>query len=153
MTDCHNINNPLNNKIMNKAEFKAIKMIAEKLDWKSVNFETIKQMVRNQQALELDTVGECDDEEDTLLSIALWDKEKIISTMYVSSYQDLVMWGVYSFCDSMGITPEVYSDMVTYYNCIQPEVICDEYTDWLNEYYSDYDAEIMRDVMWMNNNC
>lgn len=141
---------------MNKAEFKAIKMIAEKLDWKSVNFETIKQMVRNQQALELDTVGECDDEEDTLLSIALWDKEKIISTMYVSSYQDLVMWGVYSFCDDMGITPEYFSAMLTWNSVKDNLLVADEearYEEWLNEYYSDYDAEIMRDVMWMNNNC
>ena len=138
---------------MNRAEFKAIKKIAEKLDWKAVNFETIKQMVRNQQALELDIIGECDDEEDTLLSIALWDKDAIISTMYVSDYMSMVMWNVECFCEDMGITPEDYANMVTYYNCIQPEVIADEYEAWLNDYYSDYDAEIMRDVMWMNNHC
>ena len=72
---------------MNKAEFKAIQIIAQKMNWqqKSVSetIEAIKQMVRNQQALELDTVGECDDEEETLLSIALWDKDKVTSTMYV----------------------------------------------------------------------
>jgi hypothetical protein len=79
-------------------------------------------MVSNQQALELDTVGECDDFEETLLSIALWDKEKIMSTLYVSSYQDLVMWDVYNFCDEMHIYPEDYVNMLTYYNCIEPEV-------------------------------
>ena len=67
---------------MNRAEFKAILAIAKKLGWKSVNFETISQMVRNQQALELDTVGECDGFEETLLSIALWDRDKIVSTLY-----------------------------------------------------------------------
>ena len=74
---------------MNKAEFKAIKMIAEKLNWESVNFSTIKQMVRNQQSLELDTVGECDDDEETLLSMALWDAERIFSTLLVYDYQSL----------------------------------------------------------------
>jgi hypothetical protein len=28
-----------------------------------------------------------------------------------------------------------------------------EYEEWLENYYSDYDAEIMRDVMWMNHHC
>ena len=82
---------------MNKAEFKAIKMIAEKLNWQAVNFETIKQMIRNQQALELDCVGECDDDEVTLLSLATQNVEKIASTMWVSSYHDLVLYDRY--CD------------------------------------------------------
>ena len=135
---------------MNKAEFKAIKMIAEKLQWKQVNFETIKQMVRNQQALELDTVGECDDFEETLLSIALWDHDKIASTMYVSSYQDLVMWRVYDFCDEMGIQPIDYCNMLTYYNCIEPEIFDEEDTIMEEEYYAelldDYYATL-RDAM------
>jgi len=101
---------------MNKAEFKAIKMIAEKLNWKTVNFETIKQMVRNQQALELDTIGECDDEEETLLSIALWDKDKITSTMYVSDYTSLVaFWKGKTFCEDMGITTEDLMCMLEFY--------------------------------------
>ena len=70
---------------MNKAELKAINIIATKMNWmhKPVceTIETIKQMVRNQQALELDTVGECDGDEETLLSIALWNHDKIVSTM------------------------------------------------------------------------
>ena len=135
---------------MNKAEFKAIKMIAEKLAWKQVNFETIKQMVRNQQALELDTVGECDGDEETLLSIALWDKDRITSTMYVSSYQDLVMWRVYDFCDEMGIHPIDYANMLTYYNCIEPEIFDEEDTIMEEEYYAelldDYYATL-RDAM------
>ena len=56
---------------MNKAELKAMLIIAEKMNWYSKPVmevcETIKQMVRNQQALELDTVGECDGDEETLL--------------------------------------------------------------------------------------
>ena len=81
---------------MNKAELKAISTIADKLNWKNKPVmevcETINQMVRNQQALELDTIGECDDEEETLLSIALWDANKIASTMIVSDYQSLIAW-------------------------------------------------------------
>ena len=74
---------------MNKQEFKAIKMIAEKLNWQSVNFVTILQMIRNQQSLELDTVGECDDDEMTLLSLATQSAEKIFSTLLVCDYQSL----------------------------------------------------------------
>ena len=90
----------------NDAELVAIQKIASKLDWHkpvSETLETIHKMVSNQQALELDTVGECDDYEETLLSIALWDRDKIVSTMYVSSYIDLVMWGVECFKEDMGL--------------------------------------------------
>lgn len=101
---------------MNKAEFKAIQIIAQKMNWQqkpvSETIETIKQMVRNQQALELDTVGECDGDEETLLSIALWDKDKITSTMYVSSYQDLVMWGVECFKEDMGLDTEALAALL-----------------------------------------
>ena len=144
---------------MNKAEFKAIKMIAEKLNWKSVNFETIKQMVRNQQALELDTVGECGSDGETLLSIALCDHDKIVSTMYVSSYQDLIMWNVQCFCDNMGITLEDFSAMLTWHS-IKDSLLAAEYeaeesfalmaaeyndADWM-EFY-DYRNN------WIRNNC
>lgn len=75
---------------MNKNEFKAINMIAKKMNWqdKPVEcvIETVNQMVRNQQALELDTVGECGDDEETLLSIALLDADKIISCLYCWDY-------------------------------------------------------------------
>lgn len=119
---------------MNKQELKAISKIAEKLNWQNKPVaevcETIKQMVKNQQALELDTIGECDDEEDTLLSMALWNSEKLISTMYVSSYQDLVMWGVCTFCDDMHINPEDFSAMLTWhsikYNFLVPEYEAEE---------------------------
>jgi hypothetical protein len=144
---------------MNKAEFKAIKKIAEKLGWKSVNFETIKQMVRNQQALELDTVGECDGDEETLLSIALWDADKIASTMYVSDYESLVMWGVYSFCDEMGIDIDTFNAMLQWNSCkmnfLAPEYEAEDitYEEYLNEYYSDFDAEMLREGMWITKHC
>ena len=144
---------------MNKAEFKAIKKIAEKLGWKSVNFETIKQMVRNQQALELDTVGECDGDEETLLSIALWNADKIASTMYVSDYESLVMWGVYSFCDEMGIDMDTLNAMLQWNSCkmnfLAPEYEAEDiaYEEYLNEYYSDFDAEMLRETMWITKHC
>ena len=67
---------------MNKAELKAINIIATKMNWmhKPVceTIETIKQMVSNQQALMMDTIGECDDFEDELLTLAIQDADKIV---------------------------------------------------------------------------
>lgn len=75
---------------MNKNEFKAIQMIARKMNWqdKPVEcvIETINQMVRNDQALGLDCCGECDDYEETLLSIATLDIDKIVSCLYTWDY-------------------------------------------------------------------
>ena len=106
---------------MNKAELIAMQLIAKKLGWNGKPvveiLETINQMVRNQQALELDTVGECDDYEETLLSIALRDKDNLISTMYVSDYTDLVMWGVELFKEDMGIDSEALAAMFNWQAC------------------------------------
>lgn len=141
-------------KSMNRAEFKAILAIAKKLGWKSVNFETISQMVRNQQALELDTVGECDGFEETLLSIALWDRDKIVSTMYVSSYEDLVMWGVECFKEVMGLDSEALTALWNWEACkmnflvpeyeMEEEAMDADYGYWL---------ECSQDAMWITNNC
>ena len=139
---------------MNKQEFKAINMIAEKMGWQNKPVmevcETIKQMVRNQQALELDTVGECDDEEETLLSIALWYKDKITSTMYVSDYESLVMWGVACFCDDMGITEQDFSAMLTW-NSIKDNFLVPEY-EMEEEDFNHYLA-CVEDAMFMNHLC
>ena len=146
----------------NKAELKAMQIIASKLNWNKPVYETVEtitKMVRNQQALELDCIGECDDFEETLLSIALWDRDKIVSTMYVSDYESLVMWGVECFCEDMGITSKDFSAMLTWNsikdNFLAPEYEAEDiaYEEYLNDYYSDYDAEIMRDVIWMNHHC
>lgn len=141
---------------MNKAEFKAIKMIAEKLNWQAVNFEVIKQMIRNQQCLELDTVGECDDDEMTLLSLATCSVDKILSTQKVFDFETMVMWNVDTFCEDMGMDYLDFRAMMEYYE-VSPELLAAdyeaEYEAYLEDYYSDYEAEIMRDVMWMNHNC
>jgi hypothetical protein len=140
----------------NKAELVAMQMIAGKMNWhKPVDetVETIYKMVSNQQALELDCVGECDGFEETLLSIALWDADKIGSTLFINDYHALVNYKYNLFLEDMGITEDDYKAMVDYYVNIQPEAFAAEYEEYLNEYYSDYDAEIMRDVMWMNKNC
>ena len=121
---------------MNKAEFKAIKKIAEKLGWKSVSLTTIMQMVKNQQSLELDCIGGCDDDEETLLSIALWDRDRIISTMCVSSYTDLISWGVECFCDDMHITREEFSNMLNWYAC-KDRLLAQWEEDILEEMYVD----------------
>lgn len=150
-------------KSMNQAQLKAMLMIVKKLGWNDMPacevIEKTTQMVRNQQALELDTVGECDDEEETLLSIALWDKDKIISTMYVSSYQDLVMWGVECFKEAMGLDSEALTALWNWeackYNFLAPEYEAEDiaYEEYLNEYYSDYDAEMLRETMWITKHC
>lgn len=135
---------------MNKAELKAINIIANKMNWMNKpvceTIEIIKQMVRNQQALELDTSGDCDDDEVTLLSIALWEHDKLVSTMYVSDYESLVMWGVYCFCDDMGITPEDFSAMLTW-NSVKDNLLAveDEMRD-MAEYDAYCDA-------WENSYC
>ena len=135
---------------MNKAEFKAIKMIAEKLNWQAVNFETIKQMVRNQQALELDTVGECDGDEETLLSIALWDVEKITSTMYVSDYFSLANWNCYCNSGLEDITFEDFCAMM-YWDTIKAELLAAEYEE--EEMAYDHYLACVEDAMFMNHMC
>ena len=140
---------------MNKAEFKAIQIIAQKMNWQqkpvSETIETINQMVRNQQALELDTVGECDGDEETLLSIALWDKDNILSTQYVSDYVSLCMWPYVLFSDDMGMYPSDLCNMITYYNCIQPEIF--EEQDFEEFLADEYYYECLRDAMWINKHC
>lgn len=148
---------------MNKAEFKAIQIIAQKMNWQqkpvSETIETINQMVRNQQALELDTVGECDGEEETLLSIALLGKDKITSTMYVSDYESLVMWGVECFKEDMGLDSEALAALWNWeackFNFLAPEYETEDiaYKEYLNEYYSDFDAEMLRETMWITKHC
>ena len=146
----------------NKAELKAMQIIADKLNWhKPVDetVETITKMVSNQQAMELDCIGECDDFEETLLSIALWDKDKIISTLYVSDYESLVVWEVECFKEDMGLDSEALTAFLNWESCkmnfLAPEYEEKDiaYEEYLNEYYSDFDAEIMRDVIWMNHHC
>ena len=143
---------------MNKAEFKAISIIADKLNWHNKPVmevcEIIKQMVRNQQALELDTVGECDDPEETLLSIALWDHDKIVSTQYVSDYESLVMWGVECFCEDMGITSKDFSAMLTW-NSIKDNFLVPEYEmeDRAIQEENDYYLECMEEAVWITKHC
>ena len=143
---------------MNKQEFKAISMIASKMNWhnKPVEcvIETINQMVRNQQSLELDTVGECDDFEETLLSIALWNRDKIVSTMYVADYTSLVMWGVECFKDDMGLDSESLTTLFNWEAC-KMNFLAPEYEMEEEAVKADYDCwlECSKDAMWMNHHC
>lgn len=140
----------------NKAELKAMQIIASKLNWNKPVYETVEtitKMVCNQQALELDCVGECDDFEETLLSMALWDADKIGSTLYIDDYHSLINYKYSLFLEDMGITDSDYKAMLNYYVNISGEAMAAEYEAWLDDYYSDYDAEIMRDVIWMSHNC
>ncbi len=146
----------------NKTELKAMQIIASKLNWNKPVYETVEtitKMVHNQQAMELDCVGECDDFEKTLLSLSLWNADKITSTMYVNDYESLVMWGVECFKEDMGLDSEALTALWNWEACkmnfLAPEYEAEDiaYEEYLNDYYSDYDAEIMRDAMWMNHHC
>ena len=140
----------------NKAELAAMQMIASKMNWhKPVDetVETITKMVKNQQAMELDCVGECDDFEETLLSIALWDADKIGSTLFINDYHSLINYKYGLFLEDMGITDSDYKAMLDYYVNVSGEAIADEYEAWLDEYYSDFDAEMLRETMWITKHC
>lgn len=148
---------------MNKAELKAIQMIASKMNWGqkpvSETLETISTMVKNQQALELDTVGECDDYEETLLSIALWDKDRITSTMYVSDYESLVMWNVECFKEDMGLDSEALTALLNWNSCKEnfqiPEYEVEESFARIAAEYNDADWDDYYDTReaWILNNC
>jgi len=135
---------------MNKNEFKAISMIAKKMNWQNKPVmevcETIKQMVRNQQALELDCIGECDGDEETLLSIALWSKDKIRSTMFVTDYCSLQEWSWNLFCEDMGITSEDMTAMMHWWN-VKNDLLAVEYEE---EDIAKYDAYCDK---WENSYC
>ena len=140
----------------NKAELAAMQMIASKMNWhKPVDetVETITKMVKNQQAMELDCVGECDDFEETLLSLSLWDADTILSTLYVNDYHSLINYKYGLFLEDMGITDSDYKAMLDYYVNVSGEAIADEYEAWLDDYYSDFDAEMLRETMWITNHC
>jgi len=146
----------------NRVELKAMQIIADKLNWhKPVDetVETITKMVSNQQAMELDCIGECDDFEETLLSIALWDKDKIVSTLYVNDYESLVMWEVECFKEDMGLDSEALTALWNWEACkmnfLAPEYEAEDiaYEEYLNEYYSDFDAEMLRETMWITKHC
>ena len=148
---------------MNKAELKAIQMIVNKMNWGqkpvSETLETISTMVKNQQALELDTVGECDDYEETLLSIALWDKDRITSTMYVSDYESLVMWNVECFKEDMGLDSEALTALLNWNSCKEnfliPEYEMEESFALMTAEYNDADWDDYYDTReaWVLNNC
>lgn len=139
---------------MNKAEMKAIQTIAEKMSWHNKPvcdvIETINQMVRNDQALGLDCCGECDDFEETLLSIATLDIDQIVSCLYCWDYATHCSY--WHFLKETGMSGMDFHVWMTTYDQVKDaiaEAHDAEYEEWLEDYYSDYDAEIMRDIMWI----
>ena len=127
----------------NKAELKAMQIIASKLNWNKPVYETVEtitKMVHNQQAMELDCVGECDDFEETLLSLSLWDADKIGSTLFINDYHSLVNYKFNLFLEDMGITDEDYKAMLNYYVNIEPEVFAEEadYEEYLVSQTEEY---------------
>jgi len=127
---------------MNKAEFKAINMIASKLGWQhkpvSEVVEVINQMVMNDQALSLDCCGECDDYEETLLSIATWDIDRIVSCLYTWDYTTLCNY--WHFLNETGMSGMEFHVWMTTYDQHQ-QALAEEYEleDELEEdaYYLD----------------
>jgi len=137
---------------MNKNEFKAISMIAKKMNWqdKPVEcvIETIDQMVRNDQALCLDTIGECDDYEETLLSIATWDIDKIVSCLYCWDYQTHTNY--WHFLNETGMSGMDFYVWMTTYDQIK-QVLAEDYEMEGIDY--NYWLECSKDAMWMNHHC
>lgn len=137
---------------MNKAEMKAIQTIAEKMNWHNKPvcdvIETINHMVRNDQALGLDCCGECDDFEETLLSIATWDIDQIVSCLYCWDYT--THYSYWHFLKETGMSGMDFHVWMTTYDQVKDaiaEAHDAEYEEWLEDYYSDYDAEIIRDII------
>lgn len=137
---------------MNKAEMKAIQTIAEKMSWHNKPvcdvIETINQMVRNDQALGLDCCGECDDFEETLLSIATWDIDQIVSCLYCWDYTTHCSY--WHFLKETGMSGMDFHVWMTTYDQVKDaiaEAHDAEYEEYLEDYYSDYDAEIIRDII------
>ena len=131
----------------NKAELKAMQMIASKLNWNKPVYETVEtitKMVWNQQSLELDCIGECDDFEETLLSMTLWDNDKILSTQFIDDYFSLIEFKYRLFLEDMGITDSDYRAMLDYYVNIEPEAFAEE------DDYEEYEECMMRELMWYN---
>ena len=133
---------------MNKNEFKAINMIAKKMNWqnKSVEcvIETVNQMVRNDQALGLDCCGECDDYEETLLSIATWDIDKIVSCLYCWDYTTHTNY--WHFLKETGMSGMEFHVLMTTYDQYQ-QVLGEEYD---MEEMAMYDAYCDK---WENSYC
>lgn len=137
---------------MNKAEMKAIQTIAEKMSWHNKPvcdvIETINQMVRNDQALGLDCCGECDDFEETLLSIATWDIDQIVSCLYCWDYTThCSYWHFLKETDMSGMDFHVWMTTYDQVKDAIAEAHDAECEEWLEDYYSDYDAEIIRDII------
>lgn len=137
---------------MNKAEMKAIQTIAEKMSWHNKPvcdvIETINQMVRNDQALGLDCCGECDDFEETLLSIATWDIDQIVSCLYCWDYTTHCSY--WHFLKETGMSGMDFHVWMTTYDQVKDAIAKAhdaEYEEWLEDYYSNYDAEIIRDII------
>lgn len=133
---------------MNRNEFKAISMIAKKMDWQNKPvecvIETVNQMVRNDQALGLDCCGECDDYEDTLLSIATWDIDKIVSCLYTWDYTTHCDY--WHFLKETGMSGMEFHVLMTTY---------DQYQQALGEEY-DMEETALYDVYcdkWENSYC
>ena len=78
---------------MNRQELRAIALIVKKLGWNdmpaTIALEAIQRMVNNDMAVGADCCGVIDDPEDSLLSIALWDVDKIWMSLFISDYESL----------------------------------------------------------------
>lgn len=133
---------------MNKNEFKAISMIAKKMNWQNKPvecvIETVNQMVMNNQALGLDCCGECDDYEETLLSIATWNIDKIVSCLYTWDYTTHCNY--WHFLNETGMSGMEFHVLMTTY---------DQYQQALGEEY-DMEEMAMYDAYcdkWENSYC
>lgn len=92
----------------NKKELSAMLRIAETMGWNKKPvvevMKTITMMVNNQQSVEMDCVGECDDFSTTLERISQFDGENIITCLHVYDYTSLIAWEVMRTSDIFGMS-------------------------------------------------
>ena len=110
---------------MNKQELQAICLIVNKLGWNDMPVEkvinNIIEIVRYQQNAELKLFGDCDDFEESLLSMATWNHETLMNI-----HVDVVMTEVYNMCEFLGCDGPTFIDTVAFYNSVWDEQMVEE---------------------------
>ena len=67
-------------------------------------------------------------------------------------YQEkLALDNVRNFCDELGVSYEDFSAMLDYYG--NPAILAEAYEIEEEDYYSDYDAEMLREAIWITKHC
>ena len=139
---------------MNKQEFSAIMLIVKKLGWNdmpaAITIEAIKKMVVNDISLGQDCCGITETIEDTLLTVATWDADKIWMTLFISDYQTLHDESLNHW--ALAYRKEIESHMregmsfenaCLDWNIPSKEWEWEQYQNYLNDMQAEYDETIV----------